>query len=121
MMSDMEKHDWPVGKEDIELLDKEIQQAEVFLQQSKDLRKASEEVVKPRFTYLWFSKQLSLRKSDLDFLKLLLISVKVQYHVLVQNPVYRLYLSTTGKSYTPYSLVKIHSLPLCKVPHPTTW
>ena len=44
MISDLESHDWPIDKEDIELLEKEIEQAHVFLQQSKDLGKASEQV-----------------------------------------------------------------------------
>ena len=43
-MEDMEKQDWPLPEQDIVLLAKEIEQAQVFLRQSQDLRKASEEV-----------------------------------------------------------------------------
>ena len=44
MMDDLEKQDWPVDPDDISLLEKEIQQAQTFLLQSKDLRQKSEEV-----------------------------------------------------------------------------
>ena len=44
MMDDLEKQDWPVDPDDINLLEKEIQQAQTFLLQSKDLRQKSEEV-----------------------------------------------------------------------------
>ena len=44
MMEDMEKQDWPLPEQDIVLLAKEIEQAQVFLRQSQDLRKTSEEV-----------------------------------------------------------------------------
>lgn len=44
MMDDLEKQDWPVDPDDIRLLEKEIQQAQTFLLQSKDLRQKSEEV-----------------------------------------------------------------------------
>lgn len=44
MMDDLEKQDWPVDPNDINLLEKEIEQAQTFLQQSKDLRQKSEEV-----------------------------------------------------------------------------
>lgn len=44
IMDDLEKQDWPVGPDDINLLEKEIQQAQTFLLQSKDLRQKSEEV-----------------------------------------------------------------------------
>lgn len=44
MMNDLENQDWQVSKEDIVLLEKEIEQANTFLTQSKDLRKASEQV-----------------------------------------------------------------------------
>lgn len=44
MMDDLEKQDWPVDSDDIRLLEKEIQQAQTFLLQSKDLRQKSEEV-----------------------------------------------------------------------------
>lgn len=43
-MADLEKQGWPVNPDDINLLEKEIQQAQTFLQQSKDLRQKSEEV-----------------------------------------------------------------------------
>ena len=43
-MDDLEKQDWPVDPDDISLLEKEIQQAQTFLLQSKDLRQKSEEV-----------------------------------------------------------------------------
>ena len=46
MMDDLEKQGWPVSPDDINLLEKEIQQAETFLLQSKDLRQKSEEVEK---------------------------------------------------------------------------
>ena len=44
-MDDLEKQDWPIKREDLHLLEREIDQAETFLQQSKDLRQKSEEVL----------------------------------------------------------------------------
>lgn len=44
MMDDLEKQGWPVDPEDINLLEREIEQAQTFLTQSKDLRQKSEEV-----------------------------------------------------------------------------
>lgn len=44
MMDDLEKQGWPVDPDDINLLDREIEQAQTFLAQSKDLRQKSEEV-----------------------------------------------------------------------------
>ena len=44
ILTDLEDQGWPIRKEDVDLLENEIEQANVFLQQSKDLRKASEEV-----------------------------------------------------------------------------
>ena len=52
MMDDLEKQDWPVDPDDINLLEKEIQQAQTFLLQSKDLRQKSEEV-KSRADDVW--------------------------------------------------------------------
>jgi len=44
MMDDLEKQGWPVDPGDINLLEGEIEQAQTFLLQSKDLRQKSEEV-----------------------------------------------------------------------------
>ena len=44
MMDDLEKQGWPVDQDDINLLEREIEQAQTFLLQSKDLRQKSEEV-----------------------------------------------------------------------------
>ena len=44
MMDDLEKQGWPVDPDDINLLEREIDQAQTFLLQSKDLRQKSEEV-----------------------------------------------------------------------------
>ena len=44
IMDDLEKQGWPVARNDINLLEKEIEQAQTFLLQSKDLRQKSEEV-----------------------------------------------------------------------------
>jgi hypothetical protein len=43
-MNDLEDQGWQVRKEDILMLEKEIEQANTFLLQSKDLRKTSEQV-----------------------------------------------------------------------------
>lgn len=50
MMSDLEDQGWQVRQEDIMLLEKEIEQANTFLVQSQDLRKASEQVAKHSMT-----------------------------------------------------------------------
>lgn len=51
MMDDLEKQGWPVSPADINLLEKEIQQAQTFLLQSQDLRKKSEEVTSYNYSY----------------------------------------------------------------------
>lgn len=58
-MDDLEKQGWPVDPDDINLLEKEIEQAQTFLLQSKDLRQKSEEV--------WLTLWLSI-VMDIDFL-----------------------------------------------------
>ena len=59
MMDDLEKQGWPVDQGDINLLEREIEQAQTFLLQSKDLRQKSEEV--------WLTQWLSI-VMDIDFL-----------------------------------------------------
>lgn len=59
MMDDLEKQGWPVDQADINLLEREIEQAQTFLLQSKDLRQKSEEV--------WLTQWLSI-VIDIDFL-----------------------------------------------------
>lgn len=51
MMDDLEKQGWPVSPADINLLEKEIQQAQTFLLQSQDLRKKSEEVTSCNYSH----------------------------------------------------------------------
>lgn len=45
MIKDLGDQGWQVPQEDILLLEKEIEQANTFLIQSQDLRKASEQVI----------------------------------------------------------------------------
>ena len=59
MMDDLEKQGWPVDQGDINLLEREIEQAQTFLLQSKDLRQKSEEV--------WLTQWLSI-VMGIDFL-----------------------------------------------------
>lgn len=59
MMDDLEKQGWPVDQGDINLLEREIEQAQTFLLQSKDLRQKSEDV--------WLTQWL-LIVMDIDFL-----------------------------------------------------
>ena len=44
MMDDLEKHGWPISKDDIEALENEIKEGNTYLQQSQNLRKASDQV-----------------------------------------------------------------------------
>lgn len=52
MLKDLEDQGWQVRQEDVLMLEKEIEQANTFLVQSQDLRKASEQVL----VYLVFDR-----------------------------------------------------------------
>ena len=67
MMDDLEKQGWPVSPADINLLEKEIQQAQTFLLQSQDLRKKSEEVTSCNYSYgkkSWWPRKLEQFSND---------------------------------------------------------
>ena len=45
MMEDLEKHDWPLSMDEIKKYEQEINDAEIFLSQSRELQQTSEKVV----------------------------------------------------------------------------
>ena len=47
ILDDLERQGWPLDPEDITLLEREIEQAQTYLLQSKDLRQKSEQVSCP--------------------------------------------------------------------------